>query len=112
MSKPIAAVGLVALLILGTAACRASRGELSADAAAEALRANPGFSTRQGSLVGRQLVEVLAVRRIGQSSTEVEFTWRDAPVEPGRTAPLRSSMALFRRHPEQGWVLTSLYKVD
>ena len=112
MSKRSAAVVLLGLLLVGAPACGAGRGDLSAGDAATALRKTPGFATRQNSLVGRQLVEVLAVRRIGQSSTEVEFTWRDSPVEPGRTAPLRTSAALFRRHPEQGWVLTSLYKVD
>ena len=75
--------GLALTLVLGLAlggawACSRSD-ELTADDAAAALAANPNFTTRERSLTGRKLVEVVAVRRIGRSSTEVEFTWRDAP---------------------------------
>jgi hypothetical protein len=107
---------LALALVLGLAAgggwaCRSSD-ELTADDAAAALSASPGFTTREGSLTGRQLVEVRSVRRIGRSSTEVEFTWRDFPLPPGQTAPLRTSAALFRMQEDGRWMLASLYKVD
>jgi hypothetical protein len=107
---------LALALALGLAAGGAwacSRSDaLTADDAAAALAGNPGFTTRERSLTGRKLVEVVGVRRIGRSSTEVEFTWRDSPLPPGQTAPLRTSMALFRKTDEGRWMLASLYKVD
>ena len=107
------ALALVLGLALGGAwACGGRGDELAADDAAAALSGNPSFTTRERSLTGRKLVEVLAVRRIGRSSTEVEFTWRDSPLPPGQTSPLRTSMALFRKQEEGGWMLASLYKVD
>jgi hypothetical protein len=106
------ALALVAgLTLCGASACRGRGDELSAADAAEALKSEPGFTTREGSLIGRQLVEVTLVRRIGRSSTEVEFTWRDHPLPPGQTGPLKTSMALFRMSDEGRWSLASLYKV-
>ncbi|MCX6551541.1 MAG: hypothetical protein NTY02_11130 [Acidobacteria bacterium] len=112
MTTRIPVVALLGLTLVAAWACGAGSSDLSAADAANVLRTSPEFTHRQGSLVGRQLVDVLAVRRIGRSSTEVEFTWRDFPVEPGRTASLRTSMALFRRQSETSWMLASLYKVD
>jgi len=108
---------LALALVLGLAvggpwACGGRGDQLTADDAAAALSANPSFTTREGSLTGRRLVEVLGVRRIGRSSIEVEFTWRDFPLPPGQASPLRTSMALFRTQEDGRWMLASLYKVD
>lgn len=103
---------VLGLALVGAWACDGRGDELAADDAAAVLSANPNFTTRERSLTGRKLVEVLAVRRIGRSSTEVEFTWRDSPLPPGRTSPLKTSMALFRKQEEGRWMLASLYKVD
>lgn len=87
--------------------------DLTPDAAAAALRGSPAFTTRRGSIVSRELVDVIAVRRIGNSSTEVEFTWRDSAPQPGTVAAqVRTSMALFRQREPGVWVLSSLYKVN
>jgi hypothetical protein len=107
------ALALVLGLALGGGwACGGRGDELTAGDAAAALSGDPNFTTRERSLTGRKLVEVLAVRRIGRSSTEVEFTWRDSPLPPGQPAPLRTSAALFRMQDDGRWMLTSLYKVD
>ena len=103
---------LLGLALSGAWGCGGANDELSASDAAAQLRAAPGFTTREGSLIGRQLVEVQVVRRIGRSSTEVEFTWRDAPLPPGQTSPIKSSAALFRKQADGRWMLQSLYKVD
>lgn len=87
--------------------------ELSVTEAEAGLRSSPNFTSRPGSTVGRQLVEIIAIRRIGRSSTEVEFTWRDTVPPAGQAqAPLRTSMALFRIRDEGVWALSSLYKVN
>lgn len=79
---------------------------------AEAALRSPAFTMREDSSIRRELVEVLYVRRIGDTSTEVEFTWRDNPTPQGQAPSIRTSMALFRNRDGQQWVLTSLYKVD
>lgn len=79
---------------------------------AEAALRSPAFTVREDSSIRRELVEVLYVRRIGDTSTEVEFTWRDNPTPQGQAPRIRTSMALFRNRDGQQWVLTSLYKVD
>ena len=99
------------LTLCGPSACRGRGDELSAADAADAIASESGFATREGSRIGRQLVEVTMVRRIGRSSTEVEFTWRDHPLPPGQTGPLKTSMALFRMSDDGRWRLASLYKV-
>ena len=111
MKRWVAAVLVVGLALGGAWACRRSD-DLSAAEAAEALNATPGFTTREGSLTGRRLVEVLGVRRIGRSSTEVEFTWRDYPLPPGQTGPLKTSMVLFRKDDDNRWAVTAFYKVN
>jgi hypothetical protein len=106
-------MALAAGLTLGAgSACRGRGDDLSAADAAAALSATPGFTTRDGSLVGRRLVEVTMVRRIGRSSTEVAFTWRDYPMPPGETGALKTSMALFRVSDEGRWELAAFYKID
>ena len=115
MRKTTALVGvLFVVAAMLTPGCRTREiGDLSEASAADALRAAPQFTTRSHSPVGRELVEVVAVRRIGRSSTEVEFTWRDTAAPVGETvAPLRTSMALFRLRDEGVWALASLYKVN
>jgi hypothetical protein len=100
----------VVLCSLVTAAC--GRVELTAARAAELLKASRDFTTRPASPVRRELVEVTRVRRIGRTSTEAEFSWRD--VDPGPSGPAsgpKTGMALFR-WTEKGWVLASLFKVD
>lgn len=84
---------------------------LSAEDAAAGLRAAQAFTTRPGSTVGRELIAIVTVRRIGRTSTEVEFTWRDSG-PAGSAAPVRTSMALFRLGENGAWGLRSLYKVD
>jgi hypothetical protein len=108
----ISVVVLLGCMLLTAGACGSRSDDLSRADAAQALRRAPDFAVRQGSLVGRQLVEVLAVRRIGRESSEVEFTWRDTPLPPGQPSPLRTSMALFRIQEDGAWMLTSLYKVE
>jgi hypothetical protein len=87
-------------------------GSLTASEAAAALRTSAGFLTREDSPVGRELVDVLFVRRIARTATEVEFTWRDVPPDGSKSPTLRTSLALFRNTDGRQWVLTSLYKVD
>lgn len=87
-------------------------GSLTAPEAAAALRTSPGFLTREDSPVGRELVDVLFVRRIARTATEVEFTWRDVLPDGRRSPTLRTSLALFRNTDGRQWVLRSLYKVD
>lgn len=105
-------VTVVAALL---SACR-SRGdveELSVTEAEAGLRSSATFTSRPGSPIGRALVEIVAIRRIGRSSTEVEFTWRDTVPAAGQAqAPLRTSMALFRLREGGIWQLSSLYKVN
>ncbi|MEW5980747.1 MAG: hypothetical protein AB1806_00085 [Acidobacteriota bacterium] len=108
----LAVAAVVVGLILGLAVRQSpATGELTPAEAASALRASATFTMRAGSPVRREVVDIVAVRRIGQSSTEVEFTWRDSP-PTGDGAPVRTSMALFRNRDGQRWVLTSLYKID
>jgi hypothetical protein len=114
---PRAALSLSLLLLVAFTALAGCRSRdataLSSEQAAAALRTSPTFTTRPGSTVGRDLVEIVAVRRIGRSSTEVEFTWRDTTAPAGQPAqPLRTSMALFRLRDNGEWALASLYKVD
>jgi hypothetical protein len=106
--------GLALLAGMLTLACGGSEfPDLSPEAAAAGLRSSPNFTTRPGSAVGRELIEVLAVRRIGRSSTEVEFTWRDTPAAPGQVVTtVKTSMALFRVRDDGTWGLSSLYKVN
>ncbi len=107
-------VGLALLVAALSVACGDGEfPDLAPDAAAAGLRSSPTFTTRPGSAVGRELIEVLAVRRIGRSSTEVEFTWRDTPAAPGQAVTtVRTSMALFRVREDGTWGLSSLYKVN
>ncbi|MEK6631060.1 MAG: hypothetical protein AABY89_10025 [Acidobacteriota bacterium] len=107
---PIALV--LAASVALAAACGGKGDDLSRLDAAAALRASPSFTMQIGAPIGRELVDVVAVRRIGLSSTEVEFTWHDAAVPSSQPAPLRTSMALFRMQEDRRWVLTSLYKVN
>jgi hypothetical protein len=86
--------------------------DLSVTEAEAGLRSSPTFTERPGSPVGRELVEIVAVRRIGRRSTEVEFTWRDAGSAGQPAAGLRTSMALFRQRDNGVWALNSLYKVN
>jgi hypothetical protein len=121
---------MVAFVIVGTSACVQTISDLSPDGAAAALRDSAGFTKRPDSPVRRELIEVVAVRRIGNSSTEVEFTWRDADgTGSGVTAaPVKTSFALFRLREREvsglnslmvrlriqepaTWALSSLYKV-
>lgn len=116
----IVAVAAVVVAVTGAAAIR-SRTRLQpdtwpdarpAEVAAE-LRAEESFTTRPNSPVGRTLVQVLAIRRIGRGSCEVEFTWRDtAPVAGQAVAPLHTSLALFRLQTDRQWRLTTLFRVD
>jgi len=103
---------VLVIALVGTWSCGAGNGDLAPAEAASALRASPGFAIRQGSMVGRQLVDALSVRRIGRTSSEVAFTWLDTPRPSGQSSPVRTSMALFRRLDDGAWVLASLYKVD
>jgi hypothetical protein len=112
MMRWLALALVVGLVLGGAAACRRVGDDLTAVKAAEALRTDSGFTTRERSLVGRRLEEVLAVRRIGASSTEVEFTWRDFPLPPGEKGPLKTSMALFRKDDDGRWELAAFFKVD
>lgn len=106
----VAAIGIGLVAGLALRQIRAG-GELTSIEAATALRSSTAFTTREGSPVGRELVEVVLVRRIGRTSTEVEFTWRDTPSATGSSDGVRTSMALFRNMDGKQWVLTSLYKV-
>jgi hypothetical protein len=112
MKRWLALALVVGLALGGASACRRADDELTPSAAAEALSTNVGFTTREKSLVGRRLEAVLAVRRIGLSSTEVEFTWRDYPLPPGQTGPVKTSAALFRKDDEGRWALAAFFKVD
>ena len=113
MIRLLAAVLALAVVIPVATGCRRPPADLRPDAAAAALRSESVFTTRQNSPVGRQLVEVLMVRRIGRSSTEVEFTWRDTVPPAGQAeAPLRTSMALFRLQDNGEWRVTTLFRVD
>lgn len=110
--RPLVFVFLVAALV---SACRSEDvKELSVTEAEAGLRSSPTFTTRPGSASGRSLVQIVSIRRIGRSSTEVEFTWRDtAPAAGQAEAPVRTSMALFRLRGETPtWALSSLYKVN
>lgn len=115
MLRAFPSTWLLLALVVGSVACGAQRSNqvLNPDDAAAALRGSPAFTTRAGSIVSRELIEVVAVRRIGNSSTEVEFTWRDSAPPAGEAhAPVRTSMALFRMREPGVWVLSSLYKVN
>jgi hypothetical protein len=101
-------------VLIWSAAC-ASGDELSVTEAEAGLRSSPTFTTREGSTVGRELVDIVAIRRIGKISTEVEFRWRDTqPAKPDKAgaSPLHTSMALFRLRSDGVWSLNSLYKVN
>jgi hypothetical protein len=106
---------LVACLVVSTLSVSCGRrpgDDLRKADAAAGLRVSPAFAAGQNAPAVRQLVEVTAMRRLGSSSTEVEFTWRATPPPTGQTeAPLRTSMALFRLDDKGAWVLTSLYKI-
>jgi hypothetical protein len=112
MKRSVAVLLVLGLALGSTSACRRARDEVSPAHAAAELASTSGFATRPNSPVGRRVVEVLAVRRIGRSSIEVEFTWQDYPLPPGQTSPIRASMALFRKGEDGQWRVTSLYKVD
>ncbi len=115
MPRALPSPWLLIVLAAFVAACGTPQRteDLSPDTAAAALRGSPAFTTRQGSIVSRELVDVVAVRRIGNSSTEVEFTWRDSAPQPGTVvAQVRTSMALFRQREPGVWVLSSLYRVN
>jgi hypothetical protein len=106
---PLAACLVMAALSVSCG--RRPGADLLATDAAAGLRGSPAFAAGRDAPAVRELVEVTAIRRIGSSATEVEFTWRAAPPPPGQTlAPLRTSMALFRLDDRGVWVLTSLYK--
>ena len=113
MSRRLVLILAMALAIPAAHACRRLPADMTPAAATSALRTDEGFTKRQNSPVGRQLVDVLVVRRIGRTSTEVEFTWRDAALPAGQAdAPLRTSMALFRLQDDGQWRLTTLFRVD
>lgn len=101
---------VVAILAFSTA-CDGGD-DLSVTEAEAGLRSSPTFTERPGSAVGRELVDIVAIRRIGRKSTEVEFTWRDAGSAGPPAAGPRTSMALFRQRDDGVWVLNSLYKVN
>jgi hypothetical protein len=107
---------LVVVFVLvagGLAGCRLWRSPLSISQAEASLRSSPEFTTRPGSAIGRELVEITVMRRIGTHSIEVEFTWHDTVPAAGQAqAPLRTSMALFREREDRTWTLASLYKVN
>ena len=105
---------LVAAVLFTVLSCGCGGSDtLTPQDAARTIRNSPTFGQRAGSLAGRELVEVLTVRRLGRDSAEIEFTWRDAPAPPGGSArPIKPAMALFRRTADGTWVLASLYKVD
>ena len=111
-SRSVRGVLLAAAVIAGLGyGCRNVL--LTPEEAATALRTSPAFTQRAASPVGRELVEVVSVRRLGKLSAEVEFTWRDTPGPAGPTAPpVRTSMALYRRLWDGTWALASLYRVD
>ncbi|MEI6669649.1 MAG: hypothetical protein WCP29_15985 [Acidobacteriota bacterium] len=114
MTRALGLLCVVAIAASVAAACARPARDLRPDEAAAGLRAEPGFTTRDHSPIGRELVQILAVRRIGRSSCEVEFTWRDsAPsgLTPGASA-VRTSMALFRVQDNGQWRVASLFKVD
>jgi hypothetical protein len=116
MTRPFARRLAIALVLLAWSSACAGGDELSVTEAEAGLRSSPTFTTREGSVIGRELVEVVAIRRIGSSSTEVEFTWRDAvPAtrdHADRANALHTSMALFRLRSDGVWSLNSLYKVN
>jgi len=108
---------LLLLVLTLTAACgrdASDIADLTINEAEAGLRSSASFTTRPDSPVRRELVEVVAIRRIGRSSTEVEFTWRDAPAAAGAHGDqaVRTSMALFRLRDTGVWGLASLYKVN
>jgi len=116
MTRSFAPRLVIVLVLLAWSSACATGDELSVTEAEAGLRASPTFTTRAGSVIGRELVEVVAIRRIGSSSTEVEFTWRDAVPpkrdEAGKADSLHTSMALFRLRSDGVWSLNSLYKVN
>ncbi len=101
------------LLLVSSGASFACRGgDLTPGRAAALLKSSSDFTTRAGSPVGRELVEVTFVRKVARRYTEVEFRWRNAsPGTAGAADEVKTSMALFELTLE-GWVLTSLFKVD
>jgi hypothetical protein len=104
---------VVACAVLAMPACARTAADLRADDAANSFRTEAGFTTREQSAVKREFVQILAIRRIGKSSTEVEFTWHDSTPPAGQAvAPLRRSMALFKIQDDGRWRLTSLFRVD
>jgi hypothetical protein len=102
----------LAAVALSAACGRRPGADLTARDAAAQLRASPAFAAGADESATRELVEITALRRLGSSSTEVEFTWRATPVSPvPASAPLKTSMALFRLDDRGRWALASLYKV-
>jgi hypothetical protein len=107
-------LAIVFAVLAWSAAC-ASGDELSVTEAEAGLRSSQTFTIREGTTIRRELVEVVAIRRIGKISTEVEFTWRDtqaAKPDKAGAPPLHTSMALFRLRSDGVWSLNSLYKVN
>lgn len=112
MTRLLALAIVLAIALPLAAGCRRTADDLRAEDAAAALRNAQAFTTRQNSSVGRQLVAVQMVRRIGRTACEAEFTWRDVP-QPGQPEPpLRTSMALFRLQEGGQWRPTTLFRVD
>lgn len=110
---PFFVIAVVAASLAVSCGRRGDVEELSVTEAEAGLRSSTTFTSRPGSTVGRELVEIVAIRRIGRSSTEVEFTWRDTVPPAGQSqSPLKTSMALFRIRDEGVWALSSLYKVN
>jgi len=113
MTRVLRLTLVVVLAASAAPGCRREPADLRPDEAAAALKAEPTFTKRERSPGGRDLVAVVAVRRIGRSSTEVEFTWIDAPAAPGAaTAVPRTSMALFRLQEDGRWHLATFFKLD
>ena len=113
MKRWLALALVVGLALGGAWACRRADDELTAaDGGGGAQHQCRASRHARGRSSGRRLEAVLAVRRIGLSSTEVEFTWRDYPLPPGQTGPLKTSVALFRKDDEGRWALAAFFKVD
>ena len=115
MGRHLVGLALLLLIVALAPACGRDASDIKDLTVTEAeagLRSSATFTTRPGSAVRRELVEIVAIRRIGRSSTEVEFTWRNAEVPAGQGAPVRTSMALFRLRDTGVWALASLYKVN
>jgi hypothetical protein len=115
MGRWFARLALLLFVATFTPACGRDASDIKDLTVTEAeagLRSSATFTTRPGSSVRRELVSIVAIRRIGRSSTEVEFTWHDEPSPATGDAPARTSMALFRLRDTGVWALASLYKVN